>query len=197
MDTALKLNPTDVLALQGRANAFVMMEKYSDALKDFDTALTLDPGDVAVYLGRGLARLHSGAVDDSIDDFKAAVRLRPSNPSPVIWLHIARVHKGEPDQDELLQNAKNVKRDAWPGTMLDLYLGNTDTNRVKASAHSGPLHGTEKRECEAKFFLGDYALHRGDKPQARNALQEVISGCGPQEVVHSAAVAEMRLLPAP
>ena len=197
LNTAIKLKPTDVVALRNRANAFVMMEKYSDALRDFDTALALDPGNVAIYLGRGLARLYSGAVDDSIGDFTAAVRLRPSNPYPVIWLHTARIHKGESDHAELLENAKNVKRDAWPGTLLDLYLGTIDADSVKAAAQNGPLPETAKRDCEAKFFLGDHALHRGDTIQARDALREVISRCGPQEVGHSAAVAETRLFPTP
>jgi lipoprotein NlpI len=183
--------------LKNRANAFVMMERYPDALKDYDAALALDPGNVALYVGRGIARLYSGAVDDSIDDFATAIKLRPSNPYPVIWLHTARLHQGESDFNELLQNAENVKRDTWPGTLLDLYLGNIDADGVKMAAEHGPSLETAKRDCEAKFFLGDYALHHGEKAQAYEALRNVISDCRPHQIVHSAAIVESRLWPVP
>jgi hypothetical protein len=50
-------------------------------------------------------------------------------------------------------------------------------------------------ECEARFFLGELALHNGQTQQARDALREVTLGCGPAEPVYSAAVAEAKLLP--
>jgi len=195
LDTAIRLNPRDVSALSNRANVNLAIEKYPEALSDFDRALTMDPGNAATYLGRGRARLFSGAVDDSIEDFKTAVRLRPSNPYPVIWLHIARVHKGESDREEFEENAKNVKREPWPGAMLDMYLGLLDGDQVKAAAQLGANREKSKRDCEVSFFLGELAVHNGQFQQARNALREVTSGCGPAETVYSAAVAEARLLP--
>lgn len=195
LDTAIKLNPRDVSALSNRANLRLAIEKYSEALSDFDRALASDPGNVATYLGRGRAHLFSGAIDESIADFQTAVRLRPSNPYPVIWLHIARVHKGEPDREEFEANAKNVKRETWPGAVLDRYLGLLDGNQVKAAAEQGTNRERSKRDCEARFFLGELALHEGEIQQARDALREVTSGCVPAETVYGAAVAEVRLLP--
>jgi lipoprotein NlpI len=171
------------------------IEKYAEALSDFDRALTVDPGNAATYLGRGRAHLFSGAVDDGIEDFKTAVRLRPSNPYPVIWLHIARVHKGESDREEFEANSKNIKRDTWPSAMLDMYLGLLDADRVKAAAQQGISREKSKRDCEARFFLGELAVHNGQTQQARAALQDVASSCGPAESVYSAALAEVRLLP--
>lgn len=195
LDTAIRLNPRDVSALSNRASVNVAIEKYSEALKDFDRALIVDPGNAATYLGRGRAHLFSGAVDDSIEDFRIAVRLRPSNPYPVIWLHIARVHKGESDRQEFEANARAVKREPWPGAMLDMYLGLLDADKVKAAAQQGINHERIKRDCEATFFLGELAVHNGQTEKARDALREVTAGCGPQEVAYSAAVAEQKLLP--
>lgn len=195
LDTAIRLNPRDVSALSNRANVNLSIEKYAEALNDFDRALTADPGNAATYLGRGRAHLFSGAIDDSIEDFKIAVRLRPSNPYPVIWLHIARVHKGEPDREEFELNAKDVKRETWPGAMLDRYLGLLDGDKVKAAAQQGTNREKSKRDCEASFFLGELAVHNGQIQQARNSLREVTSSCGPAETVYSAAVAEAKLLP--
>jgi len=195
LDTAIRLNPRNLSALSNRANAHLAGEKYAEALSDFDRALTVDPGNAAIYLGRGRAHLYADALDDSIDDLKTAVRLRPSNPYPVIWLHIARLHKGESDREELSANAKNVKRDVWPGALLDMYFGLLDSEKVKAAADQGAAIEKSKRDCEAKFFLADLAAHSGQTEQARDAFQEVTTQCGPAEVVYSAALAEQKLLP--
>ncbi|MFH1346393.1 MAG: tetratricopeptide repeat protein [Pseudomonadota bacterium] len=194
LDTAIGLNPQNVAALSNRANVHMAVEEYAAALSDLDLALTVDPGNAAMYLARGRAYLFSGRLDESIEDFKTAVRLQPSNPYPVIWLHIARVHKGESDQQELEANAKNVTRDVWPGTVLNMYLGLLDADAIKALALSWDDPEKIKRHCEATFFLGEWAVHSGQTGKARDALREVTADCGPQEVVYSAAVAEMKLL---
>ena len=79
--------------------------------------------------------------------------------------------------------------------MLNMYLGLLDGDQVKAAARLGTNREKSKRDCEASFFLGKLALHNGQFQQARNALREVTSACGPAETVYSAAIAEAKLLP--
>lgn len=195
LDTAIGLNPRDVSALTNRATIKLTLEKYDDALADLSAALQFNPGNAALYLGRGRANLFAGALDNSIADLKTAVRLRPSNPYPAIWLHIARVHKGDDDQEEFAENAKKVAGDSWPFVVLGLYRGTEKPETVRAAALQGPPDERIKKDCEARFFLGEFALHNGQRDQAREALQEVASICGPEEVVYGAAIAEAKLLP--
>ena len=195
LDTAIKLIPQDATAFSNRADAYLALERYPDALSDFNMALKISPGNAGAYLGRGRAYLFSGAIDEGIEDLQTAVRLRPSNPYPVIWLHIARVHNGESDRDELEFNAKEIKRDVWPGAMLDLYLGVLDVDGVKSAAQKGIDRDKSKRECELRFFLGELAVHKGETQLAREALRDVISSCGPAETIYSAALAEAKLVP--
>lgn len=194
LDTAIRLNPRDPTAWSNRGIVNLAIEKYSDAVRDFDQALQISPGNAALYLGRGRAQLFAGAVDDSIADFKTTVRLRSSNPYPAIWLHIARIHKGDDDQAELAENAKNVTRGAWPSAVLDFYLGALDAEGVTAAAQQGNSVDQTKRDCEASFFLGEFALHNNQPERARKLLNEVTTSCGPDEVVFSAALAESKLL---
>jgi uncharacterized protein HemY len=79
--------------------------------------------------------------------------------------------------------------------MLDMYLGLLDPDKVKAAAEQGINREKSKRDCEARFFLGELAVHNGQTQQARDALQDVASSCGPSETVYSAALAEVKLLP--
>jgi lipoprotein NlpI len=194
LDTAIRLNPRDPTAWSNRGIVNLAIEKYSDAVRDFDQALQISPGNAALYLGRGRAELFAGAVDDSIVDFKTTIQLRSSNPYPTIWLHIARIHKGDDDQAELAENAKNVPREAWPSAVLDFYLGALDAEGVKAAAKQGNSVNQTTRDCEASYFLGEFALHNNQPERARNLLREVTTSCGPDEVVFSAALAESKLL---
>ena len=197
LDTAIGLDPRDVNARANRATINLGIEKYEAALTDFNQALLISPGDAALYLRRGQTHLFAGEIDLAIADFLIAVRIRPTNPYTAIWLHIARVHKGEDDREEVLGNTKNVKIDVWPSTVLDLYVGTRSVEDVLAAAQKGRLAEKAERDCEAKFFIGEFAFHRGEIRQAREAFSEVISTCGPQEGVYGAAIAESKLLPKP
>jgi lipoprotein NlpI len=196
LDTAISLNPRDVTALANRATVYLALEKYESAVSDFDRALEVSPGNAALYLGRGQANLFAGAVDISISDFGTAMRVHPSG-YPAIWLHIARVHKGEDDGEEFAVNIKNIRRDVWPSPLLDLYLGAANRESVLAAAQSGRITEKIRRSCEARFFIGEFELHKGEIQRARETLWDVVSTCGPQEGVYGAAVAERKLLPKP
>lgn len=191
--SAIKLRPQDAIFWANRANANLTIGNYAAALADFDQALRVSPGNPAIYLGRGRARLFAGDISASIDDFKTAVRLRPSNPYPVIWLHIARVHAGEDDRAELAENSAKVKRDIWPTSLLDYYLGIIDSARIRAAARVGPAREQGKRTCEADFFLSESIAHTSQPNEARKLLQDIIEECKAYDVVYGGAVAELKL----
>ena len=87
-----------------------------------------------------------------------------------------------------------MTRNEWPFAVLGLYLGTEKTESVTAAALQGVPGEKTKRDCEARFFIGEFALHNGERDQAREILQQLISACGPEEVVYGAAIAELKLL---
>lgn len=188
---AIRLRESDPIFWANRANAYLALGRYEEAIDDFDRAHKIDPGNATVYLGRGRARIYSDAIAAAVEDLQTAVRLRPSNPNSVIWLHIARVHQGYADRQELEENTTRVKRDQWPGAVLDLYLGNVDTDRVRQLAEEGAAPPAARRLCEADFYIGEFLRHNGKTPDSRKILQSVMSKCRPADVVFSAASAEL------
>lgn len=192
---AIKLQPRDATFWSNRANAQLTVGEYAKALGDFEQALQLDPGSAAMYLGRGRAKLFAGDHNASAEDFKTAVRIRPANPYPVIWLHIARVHGGIVDEFELTENAAKVHIGAWPSHMLDYYLGKLNADQIRQAAQLGPPAEYAKRNCEAEFFLAESSAHTAERSRSRKQLQIVSETCKPYDVVYSAALAEMKLLP--
>ncbi|MBR1208154.1 MULTISPECIES: tetratricopeptide repeat protein [unclassified Bradyrhizobium] len=187
---AIRLRESDPIFWANRANAYLALGRYKEAIGDFDRAQKLDPGNAAVYLGRGRAHLYSDAIAAAVEDLQIAVRLRPSNPNPVIWLHIARVHQGFADRQELEENTARVRRDRWPGAVLDLYLGTLEAGRVREHAEEGNAPAA-KRLCEADFYIGEFLMHDGKTPDGREILQTVREKCRSADVVFSAAGAEL------
>ncbi|MFH1344086.1 MAG: tetratricopeptide repeat protein [Pseudomonadota bacterium] len=188
---AIRLRDSDPIFWANRANAYLVLGRYKEAIGDFDRAQKIDPGNAAFYLGRGRARMYSDAIAAAVEDLQTAVRLRPSNPNSAIWLHIARVHQGYADREELEANAARVRRDQWPGAVLDLYLGKVDTGRLRQLAEEGDVPQAARRICEADFYIGEFLTHNSQTPDARKILQSVMAKCSPADVVFSAASAEL------
>jgi hypothetical protein len=66
-----------------------------------------------------------------------------------------------------------------------LYLGRFGGEKIGATAEQGVPREKNRRVCEAKFLTR----------QARHASQ--LSTCGSEEVVYSAVITEIKLLPQP
>lgn len=196
-DAALNLNPQDLTAMINRANAYSAANRSRDALEDFSHVITIDRGNAAAYLGRGrTALLSSGRSDQrTIDDFLTAHRLQPTSAYTVLWLHIARTHRGEDDAEEFKENSEKVKRDAWPGLLLDLFDGNASQEQVWKAAKSGSMQEQNERTCEVSFFMGEKAVQYKSKAEARNLLTKAANECPSAEAgFYVAAKIELNLL---
>lgn len=193
-DAAVRLNQRDVRALMNRAHAFLVADRQGDALTDFSRVIEIDPGNAAAYLGRGRAALFSNGEPQSIDDLLTAHRLLPTNAYTVLWLHIARTHRGESDDKEFKENAQKVKRDSWPGTLLNLYDEGSSQEDLRRMAAAGSTQERNQRLCEVAFYTAEYAAHHQSKNEAQELLRNAKSKCKKHELGNVAAKAELSLL---
>jgi lipoprotein NlpI len=196
-DAALNLNPQDLTALTNRANAYLVANRSRDALEDFSYVITIDRGNAAAYLGRGRTALLSDGSSNqrTIDDFLTAHRLQPTSAYTVLWLHIARLHRGEDDAKEFKDNSEKVKRDTWPGRLLDLFNGNASQEQVWKAAKSGSMREQNERTCEVNFFIGEKAVQNKSKAEARSSLMTAVNECPSDEAgYYVAAKIELNLL---
>lgn len=193
LNTAVELAPRNVRYHDARANAYLVEARYGDALADFDEALQIDPGNPALYFGRGRANLFLESTAAAIDDLQIAVRLRPTDANAAIWLHIARLHAKAADENEFAANAARVKRDVWPGAVLDLYLGALTPTETLAKAQEGAEEDSGRRLCEAQLYAADYGIHRGALTEALDIMKGVVSRCRSFALVYASARAELNL----
>jgi tetratricopeptide (TPR) repeat protein len=98
---ALNMNPTYVVALLSRAEAYVQLNMISEAKADYDKALGLKlsrRGDLFfVFLGRGYVNIILKHFEDAARDLEEAVNLEPKNVNALLYRGYAHEMDGKLD----------------------------------------------------------------------------------------------------
>jgi tetratricopeptide (TPR) repeat protein len=75
----LQSDPSDILALNNRANAYVQLGDIQKALADFDRAISLDNRKNFLFFNRGIAHARTNQLNEAIADYTAALYLNPQD----------------------------------------------------------------------------------------------------------------------
>jgi lipoprotein NlpI len=76
-EEALRIDPTDPVALGIRGSVYIMRRDYDRAIADYDDAIRLSPRLAQAFNNRGSIHRAKGDNDRAIADFDAAIRLDP------------------------------------------------------------------------------------------------------------------------
>jgi tetratricopeptide (TPR) repeat protein len=82
----------------------------------------------------------------------------------------------------------------WPAPVVHLYLGDTTSNAMLAAADDPNPNKKKGQLCEANFFTGELALHRGSKEDAARLFGLLASDCPKNFIEWSAAKAKLKAL---
>ena len=89
-DRALKLQPDNAEALNGRCGALAMVGELKAALEDCNEALRPKPNSPGALDHRGLAYLKLGQPDEAIVDYEEALKLNPDSPEALFGRGVAK-----------------------------------------------------------------------------------------------------------
>lgn len=92
---AIRLNPSDIEALNNRCFTRAVLGELDAALSDCNEAIKLRPKYADALDSRGLTHLKLGQFDRAIADFDAALRLNPKMPSALYGRGKAKIKKGD------------------------------------------------------------------------------------------------------
>ena len=169
--------------------------EYEQALADFDVAMGESAPEVPfVYGDRGVVRFALGRFAEAARDFAHVVALDPTDQYAVLWLHVARSRAGRTDGEEFAHDAAESASQVWPRPLVALYLGDGSPQWVRDAAAEGDTEAHQNKECEADFFLGEYALLRGQADTAKPLFRSVVESCSPSLGVHAGAAGELKRL---
>ena len=169
-DLALRLDPSYEPALNNRCVARFGRGELELAIDDCTKAIAQDSKDFNAYFNRGKAFFSSGVPRAAMADFARANELNPKDGFAALWQEIACWRQNVPGR--LGEAAEQAGLAAWPAPLIRLFLGQAGKEAVLAAveAETDPPR-KRKAMCEAKFFLSQFALKRGEKDEAVHLLR--------------------------
>jgi lipoprotein NlpI len=195
-DQALRLNPTYAHAFNDRGSAYLRQGEYDLAIRDFDQALRLDPRYADAFRGRGAAHFCLGQFAAAQPDFAAALTANPGNAYSALWLYVVQSRAGQDGRTGLEQETGQIKLTAWPGQVIDLYLGRAAPTAILAAARDPHVYKDRSQRCEAYFFLAEYALLAGRRTEAQRLFLQAIDTGATPELEYTGAHEELKRLQA-
>lgn len=198
---ALKLNASPSVLLQ-RAASLRAKGAYDAAIADCTAALASDAHDANldvwdIHNERGYAEFLAARYDAAAADFDKALELGASSraddvlwlPYQIAWLHLAHARAGQDDTKQLESLVGKVNVKQWPGTLIGYFLGQTKLEDVSAASNHGAMG--RSRECNLSLFMGEEALAKGNREQARQSLLRAREMCNVHTLQYLVAGAEL------
>lgn len=128
-DEALKLNPNNAQALNGRGFVYNGLNRYEQAIQNFDKAVELKPNDAYAYTGRGFAYSNLKQYERAIQDYSKAIELNPNdalayNNRGLTYLHLGQYERSIPDFDKAIELNPNMAVAYNNRALANFYMGN-------------------------------------------------------------------------
>ena len=193
---ALNQNPEEILpdSFIERGGIYMNRGQYDSAVQDFDEALRLRPNDAMTLGGRGEVQFYAGRFHEAENDLRAAGDQDAKMAYYPLWLDMAVSRQEKDGQAELAERSGKLDLKAWPGPVIQFYLGKSSADELRAAANSDDAKTQHDQQCEASFYLGEHALLTGDKTEARRLLGEASDNCDRNFVEYGGAKAELSRL---
>jgi lipoprotein NlpI len=191
-DEAIRINPNYVVAHHNRGFAHSAKGQYDRAIADYTEAIRLDQKYTISYRNRGIAYLYSGSAAKAQADLETATQLTPKDAYLALWREIAERRANAPST--LAHAVSQIDMATWPAPIARFLQGDGTQAALLASAKDSEPKKSRERLCEANFFIGQLALQRGSKDEAKRAFQISARDCPRQFLEMAAAVAELRAL---
>src|SRR5262245_47131810 len=157
------------------------------SIADLTTAMELNASQSSYPKYRGMARFGRGDFKAAVIDLRRSLDLHDD--AEAILLHyLAQARIGQASTDGLDAIARKLKSKEWPYPIIELYLGTRTPEAVLAAATTPERHG------EAQFYIGQWYLARGNRPEAVAALRGAAELCPIYFMEHACAVAELKRL---
>jgi tetratricopeptide (TPR) repeat protein len=197
LNEAIRLNPNDGDGFRSRADEYKAKLDYVRAIQDYDEAIRLNPSDAVAFNFRGRTRFLQGQFAAAESDLLQALKLDPNSTFAALWLYLARSKSGQDGRNELVQNSAQMKLTGWPGVLVSLYLGKATPAAVLSVAGDPDPETDRIQHCWAYFFLGEYALMKGNAAEAKRLFQQTVDTGASYLGEYASAQSELkRLLPA-
>ncbi len=191
-DQAILLTPGDARLYNDRGVVYLAMNDYSRAIADFERAIGLKPDHALAIKNRGRAYFYLGNFAQAAADLQRGLILDSANAYVVIWLHLARQRLKQNDAADFAAHAAVADTVHWPAPVVRYFLGTLSADSLRALSTETDSEAQKDQRCAVAFYLGEAALLRGERAEAKNLFEETRGSCPKDWTEYKAAVAELR-----
>ncbi len=189
---AIRLDPQFAPAYSSRGLAYDHKGDLGRADPDYNEAIRLDPKYAQAFFNRGVANLSADKLPQALADLIQSSDLNPRYAYAALWLHIADTRSNLPSQ--LAEAAKQIDMTKWPAPIIRLFLGQTTTQALFATADDTDAKTKQRKTCEVNFYSAELALQRRAKDEATRLFRLAAAECPESFTEYAAALAELKAL---
>ena len=173
---ALALNDSDAEAMNGLGLVALAMGEGARARQDFSKAMEALPQSGVYVANRGAANWVAGDFDGAIGDFEKSIALDPREPYIRLFefVALARLGRREEATQRLQAYLEGGAPDSWPKPLMRYYLGAGSLEDIEKAVGDAPEVKLAGYQFDRDFYLGEWALIRGDRQSAIRRLRSVL-----------------------
>jgi lipoprotein NlpI len=176
-ERALAIDARDAEAMNGLGLIALSEGDGEGAIAQFNRAIDAAPESSVYLANRGAAAWVEGDLAAALADFDRSIALEPSE--PYIWLFeflaLARMDRRAEAAKRLAQYLDTEDAPAdWPRALMEYYLGRNSIDALEAALAKAPKDKLEGFRFDRDFYLGEWALVRGDRTSALSRLKAVL-----------------------
>lgn len=175
-DAMLARDPTDVDALQARAEALFRLGRIADSVRDFDRVVELVPASLPHNWQRGIALYYAGRLQDGVRQFERHQTVNTQDVENAAWhfLCLARSLGNEKGPPEARKQFITITEDPRVPLMQvhALYAGKASAKEVLDAAAVGnpPAHVLRTRLFYAHLYIALHHEALGQTEEARRNM---------------------------
>lgn len=169
-DRMLKRDPESVDAMVLKANALAGLKDTEGALSTFEKAVAMDPRRSTTYAELGALRMTTGNREEAEAAFRKAIEADPKSATAHLALSNFLLATGkQPEAEQEVRRALDIDaRNLVANRAISMHY--LMTNRADAAEPHLKLVAETSPGPEAKYFLAEYYLRRGNLDAARATL---------------------------
>jgi lipoprotein NlpI len=178
----LMAKPDDFETRLWRVGLSIMLGRNEDAIADCNQLLKAAPKSPSALYNRGRAEYAKSDFDAAGDDFATAAKNLEAvgdtslRAYATLRLALARAQTEKDMPPELAALAKAVPAEQWPMPIVAFSLGTMSQDDLLAATKVGDPVRAATLGAEAEYYLGQWALLKGDKKAARKHFKAAIGG---------------------
>ena len=136
------------------------------------------PGRISARRWRRCRTLNwvAGDLGGAIDDFARSIALDPREPYIRLFefVALARLGRREEASERLGAYLESGAPDGWPKPLIRYYLGAGTLEEIDSAVAEAPEAKQAGYRFDRDFYLGEWALIRGDRQSAMRRLRSVL-----------------------